>query len=376
MGNIRIKYLVIKRSKRRDLYYWQPKSEYLILGQWVKCPFPARRIARESGKLEDACTEAAKLNEHLQAWRAGEAKTSEPVKGSVHWLAVKYYQDEMYLSLAAKSQKEYRRQLEKNIFPVFADIPCEKVSRQQARAFYHELRPKPREAQYAVMVARRLFQFGRNIGAVSENPFTEIGVKKPPLRGMVWSDEQIEAFKTAALAMNRRSMWLAMVIGGTIGTDTSTTRLLAWENYDGETLRYARRKTGVRVAIPLKGLPALKAALNETKIKQGKGGDGEIIINEITGKAYTEYNFNHVFREVADKAAIPKELQFKDLRRTAVVKLALAGCTNLEIASFTGWEPKYCEQIIKHYLPTNAEVAGNAIEKLLLYQPLKMKGNS
>jgi len=376
VGKIRIKYLVIKRSKRRDLYYWQPKQSYLILGQWVKCPFPAQRIARESGKLEDACIEAAKLNEHLQAWRAGEVKSREPIKGSVHWLATKYYQDEMYLVLSAKSQKEYRRQLEKNILPVFEDIPCEKVSRQQARAFYHELRHKPRDAQYAVMVARRLFHFGRNIGVVAENPFTEMGVKKPKLRELLWSDEQIEAFKTSALVMNRRSMWLTMVIGATIGTDTSTTRLLAWENYDGKTLRFSRRKTGVRVAIPLQNLPSLNKALNTTKINQEGGGQNEIIINEITGKAYTEFNFNHVFREVADSAGIPKDLQFKDLRRTAVVKLALAGCTNLEIASFTGWEPKYCEQIIKHYLPTNSEVAGNAIEKLLLYQPLKMKGNS
>jgi hypothetical protein len=72
-----------------------------------------------------------------------------------------------------------------------------------------------------------------------------------------------------------------------------------------------------------------------------------------------------VFREVADDAGIPKDLQFKDLRRTAVGKLHKAGCEILEIAAIVGWTPAYCTQIIRHYFTDTGETAGNAIEKLV-----------
>lgn len=359
MGIIRVKYLVPKRRKGRDMFYWQPKAKYFVAGEWVKCPFKAKRLARDTDNAEDAAIEAKALNEHLAAWQQG-LESPSPAKFSVHWLATEFYKDEMYLSLSKKSQREYKRIIEKEILSIFVDIPCKEVTRLQARAFYHALRSKPRLAEYTMMVARRLFHYGRNIGVIQENPFTEMGVKRVKPREQIWSDEQINAFLAKALEMGKRSMWLSMLIGSTIGTDTSTTRLLAWSNYDGKALRYARGKTGVKVAIPLLELQMLKAAIDATPRSAT-----QVIVSESTNKPYSEFHFCDVFRQVANAADIPKELQFKDLRRTAVVKLALAGCSVPEIASITGWEPKYCTQIIRHYLPTTQEAAGNAIAKLV-----------
>jgi integrase len=62
-------------------------------------------------------------------------------------------------------------------------------------------------------------------------------------------------------------------------------------------------------------------------------------------------------------------LTFHDLRGTAVVTLARAGCTEVEIYSITGHKPGDVQAILTaHYLPRDAEVAGNAIAKLNRYK--------
>ena len=58
-----------------------------------------------------------------------------------------------------------------------------------------------------------------------------------------------------------------------------------------------------------------------------------------------------------------------DLRGTAVVTFARAGCNEVEIYSITGHKPSDVRAILTaHYLPRDAEVVGNAIAKLNRYK--------
>jgi len=69
-------------------------------------------------------------------------------------------------------------------------------------------------------------------------------------------------------------------------------------------------------------------------------------------------------------------LTFHDLRGTAVVTLARAGCNEVEIYSITGHKPSDVQAILTaHYLPRDAEVAGNAIAKLNRYRRGDQKGD-
>jgi len=66
-----------------------------------------------------------------------------------------------------------------------------------------------------------------------------------------------------------------------------------------------------------------------------------------------------------DDAGRNSRLTFHDLRGTAVVTLARAGCNEVEIYSITGHKPSDVQAILTaHYLPRDAEVARNAIAKL------------
>ena len=60
-------------------------------------------------------------------------------------------------------------------------------------------------------------------------------------------------------------------------------------------------------------------------------------------------------------------LTFHDLRGSAVVRLALAGATVPEIATFTGHSLKDVEAILDaHYLGRDVQLAENALRKLEL----------
>jgi hypothetical protein len=69
-------------------------------------------------------------------------------------------------------------------------------------------------------------------------------------------------------------------------------------------------------------------------------------------------------------------LTFHDLRGTAVVTLARASCNEVEIYSVTGHKPGDVQAILTtHYLPRDAEVAGNAIAKLNQYRAARGEQN-
>ena len=81
-----------------------------------------------------------------------------------------------------------------------------------------------------------------------------------------------------------------------------------------------------------------------------------------------ESGFQSAWGKATARAGI-EGLTFHDLRGTAVVWLARAGCNVVEIYSITGHKPGDVQAILTaHYLPQDGEVAANAIAKLNTYR--------
>jgi len=131
---------------------------------------------------------------------------------------------------------------------------------------------------------------------------------------------------------------------------------LPWSAYDGSVIKVRQRKTGEYVPIPV--ADALKAALDAAP-KQSP-----IMLTNSNGKPWSESGFQGAWGKATMRAGI-RGLTFHDLRGTAVVTLARAGCNEVEIYSITGHKPSDVQAILTaHYLPRDAEVARNAIAKL------------
>jgi hypothetical protein len=73
-------------------------------------------------------------------------------------------------------------------------------------------------------------------------------------------------------------------------------------------------------------------------------------------------------KAIAEKHGIDRNLEFRDLRRTAVVHLGRAGCTVPEIAAITGHSLTVTQAILEDYLPRDSEMAAAAMKKLKRYR--------
>ena len=91
---------------------------------------------------------------------------------------------------------------------------------------------------------------------------------------------------------------------------------------------------------------------------------GTTILTSTDKKAWTSDGFRASWRKACQKAGIIG-LTFNDLRGTAVTRLALAGCTEAEIATITGHSLRDIHSILDaHYLHRDPALADSAIRKL------------
>jgi integrase len=133
---------------------------------------------------------------------------------------------------------------------------------------------------------------------------------------------------------------------------------LPWSAYDGTHIRLRQSKKGRRVVIPVGAL--LKAALDAAaKTKQGP-----LILVSSAGRPWTEASFKSAWSRACADAGVTG-VTFHDLRGTAITRLALAECTEIEIAAITGHSLRDVNRVLDaHYIHRDPELAESAIRKL------------
>ncbi len=359
MGNLKIRHLVRKPQKSHALYYWQPSRTLRRAG------FMTRRL---SNSLPEAVAQAEALNAEADAWRAGaDGPTIQP--GTLPWLVREYRRNPRYIGLAPKTQRSYEQALarieawsERARHPPLASLRPKIVE-----DFYTTMyAATPAMANAVLRVLRILSKFAVFLEAVERDFTAEVKLKGRPPRQVVWLDEQVEAFRSTARAQGRDSLALAVLLGANLGQREGDLLTLPWSAYDGQSIELRQGKTGALVSVP--AVEELRQALDRAPRKSP-----QIIVSETTGRPYREDNFRHVFADIRAAAGLDG-LQFMDLRRTAVVWLAEAGCEIYEISAITGHSLKHTVAILEVYLPRNAAMARNAIAKLSEYRNRRIVG--
>lgn len=350
MPKFKIRYLVIRRMKGHDLYYWRPKKKYMVEGG-----FMVQRLAESTNRLEDAIIEAGKYNAELDAWRRGEQQGGLS-EGTVAWVSNQYQKDDLFTNLAVVTQKEYTRYL-KIIENTLGNIPVQNISRKTAKLLYSAYKDKSRTAQLLAAVARILFNFAeKDLELIDKNPFAKMRIKTSKPRTQIWEAIDMQKVADQAIAIKRPSVALALYMGAYTGQRQGDILKCNWNQYNGKKIKVKQSKTGALVDVPV--TKALKAMLDSAPRTST-----QIITSEETGRPYKSYDFRHLFREVAKLTDIKQDLQYRDLRRTAVLRLGEAGCTIGEIAAVTGHSIEECQKIMDTYLQPNSKMAENAIKK-------------
>jgi hypothetical protein len=376
------------------LYYWQPNKRLRRAG------FKPVALGRDINKLEGL---AKPLNVRVEAWRRGEdddAGLPPPVPGTIPHLIHVYQKSEDYLDKRPKTRQGYDRCLEilrqwsaKARHPLLATL-----TRKGLRELHKTLRwpqgepcgreegcpasriclagrntPCPPEqlpnANAVMRVASILFGVGIDEGFITTNPGKALKLPGVDGRDQVWPDEVIDAFCATAIIKGRRSMALAVRMGADFGQRED----------DILKMHRGHRKGGVMRIIEIPILPELGRMLDETAKEATV-----YVISEETGRPYKADNFRHLFAEIRAEAGIDDialrhgmegGLLYMDLRRTAVVHLAYAGCTVPEIAAITGHSITRTEAILEVYLPRDSAMAASAIAKLDAWRRAKVSSN-
>lgn len=199
----------------------------------------------------------------------------------------------------------------------------------------------------------RILSWSLNRGLIGNNPCERGGRLYNSGRSEeIWTDADEAAFLHSAPSHLHLPLLLALWTGQRQGDLLR----LPWSAYDGSHIRLRQSKGGKRVVIPV-GAP-LKAALDAMSKRS------TIILINSEGTPWTSDGFRASWGKAAKRAGIAG-LTFHDLRGTAVTRLAIAGCTEPEIATITGHSLRDERSILDaHYLHRDPALAESAIRKL------------
>lgn len=212
-----------------------------------------------------------------------------------------------------------------------------------------------RQADYAWSVLARILSWALDRGLILANPCERGGrLYRAERQDKVWTNDDEKRF----LASAPPHLHLPLILALWTGQRQGDLLRLTWFAYDGERIRLQQGKTGARVVIPV-GSP-LKAALDALPRT-----DSTILLNS-EGRPWTGDGFRSSWGKACRAAGITG-LTFHDLRGTAVSRLALAGCSEAEIATLTGHSLRDVRSILDaHYLNRDPALALEAIRKLEL----------
>lgn len=356
MANIKVKYLIKKSSG----YYWQPSTRLRQLG------WESRKLA---DTLEAAIAEARRINEELEKWRLGKNEiTQVPVINSMNGLIASYKKSKNYRKLRENTRSDYDYRLEL-IAKWAGEVPVDAITRKAVQNLWERLAKKSEyKANATIRILRLLLNYAIFMGDLQVNPAARPGLISIPPRDVVWETEEVFAAVEAADALGYFDMGTAILAAAFLAQRLADILKLNTRDYQNGCFLVRQNKTNAYIAVPVH--PILKQRLEAYRNRPGL-----IIQSDITGGQYTRSAFNHRFRQIREEAAKKqpsiKRCKFLDLRRTAIVRLAEAGCTEAQISAVSGHKIDTCRRILETYLPRNAIMAQAAIEKYTAYLPLR-----
>jgi len=296
--------------------------------------------------------------EFIASYNEAAAQKIKTPAGCLLSLLQAYQSSDDFRQLAERTREDYAGIIEKIIEPEYSDFPLSALADKRTRGIFLEWRDtlalkSRRQADYAWTVLARVLSWSKDRGRISVNPCERGGrIYRGSRAEKIWTADDEAAF----LKFSPTHLHLPLLLALWTGQRQGDLLRLLWSAYDGTHIRLKQSKTSSRVVIPV-GAP-LKTALDRAAKRS------TIILTTIDGKPWTLDGFRASWRKACARAGIAG-LTFNDLRGTAVTRLALAECTEAEIATITGHSLRDVRSILDaHYLHRDPALAESAIRKL------------
>ncbi len=297
---------------------------------------------------------AARLNADRDARRVARQQPS----GTVAWVIGQYRETDRFTRLAPNTLRGYQRWLDV-IETIWGTLEIADITRQVCIHWIDLYKSQPASQKLAAAVLYNVLAEAQYHGLVgAANPAGRLRLSASNRRAEVWSPEDRAAWTDTARA-HRHAKALAIYFALLEYTAQRPVDVLAmrWENYDGKRIELVQQKTGKLVRVPVHH--ELRAIMNE---------DVRHIAGPIVGLGLTLAR--KLFAEVSAVAGI-EGLQARDLRRTACVRLAEAGCTAIEIAAISGHSIERTTQILETYVPRTEAMGAAAMARWERNEPTR-----
>lgn len=378
MATYTIQYLTTRPGRHgATRHYWQPSAALKKAG-WQMVIL---------GTDEAAAIKAAqRLNEQVADWkktgaasrpgaRARAAVKAHVSRGTVGAI-IQAYRDRRLPDLAPNTRHTYGGCL--SIIEGWAgDAPVASITRKRVQAFKEGLAkpatpggpPRLTRAASTMRVLRTLFHWAVNEDLMADNPAAGARVATPPPRDQIWPDHAIDAMVAAADHAGNASIGTAIMLAAFIGQREDDILKLQWSQWKEGRIRLRQGKT--RRWVEVRARPALRLRL-DAMAEANRARPVvtmSILLRESDGKPYPAHYFQSEFRRikalaVAAGCADLEGLQYRDLRRTCIVRLAEAGIELPNIAAISGHQIESCKRILETYMPRTTKMADAAIDQV------------
>jgi hypothetical protein len=326
----RIRYVTRRKNRSGQRWYWQRRGHPLT-------------------RLPDDPIERIAMGQRLNA--AADATTPiEAARGTVGWVIERYRESDEYRELSSGTVAYYKRYL-REIEALGVTLPFTAFTRRAVVDFIesYETRPQRRKA---TAVLKNLFKIARYHGIVTTDETAGLRNKMNRPRDRIWSDDEIERWLAVADTEDPHMTTVFLLLQYTAQRPGDSLRM-TWPRYTGSSIRLRQQKTGALLDVPLH--PVLREHLDGL-LRNG------LMIVEYRGRPVNYINFNARFRRIAQRSGV--DAQARDLRRTAMIRMAEAGATTPQIASVSGHSIDTTQKILDTYLPRNRDLAEVAITRL------------
>jgi integrase len=320
--------------------------------------FAVHYYAWRGGPKIDADPQSPEFIAQFRAFTAAR-DTRLPASNTMQGLIDAYLITSDFTDLAPATAKEYRRYIQM-IELEFGDMPIAAINMPSVRGVFLDWRDKvakrgKRTADLAFAVLSRVMSWAYNRRKIIANPCERPGrLHSAGRAASVWDAESLTALFTKASA----AVALPCIIAKETGQRQGDILKLTWAAFDGDFIRLRQSKRGRHVTIPV--THELRAALDAAKAVR----KGLTICATSRGTAWTSDGFKTSFGKARAAAGVTG-LTFHDFRGTAVLQLALSGCSVPEIATITGHSLKDVEAMLDgHYLSRDRALGESAIAKL------------
>jgi integrase len=319
------------------------------------CTYHYNSHTRESYGTDPAIAEA-----RFADWEAKRVPGCPMGRPTLDDAIVAYYESDTFLKDIKPGTRALYRVYAEQLRASMGNAQLDTIDTEAVKALQKKLKDQPSKCYQTLAVLQTVFSHATGMRPKlfdGPNPVSGIKRVKSAPRTQIWTPEQIDAL----LAVLRPSLRLAALL--LLYTAQRPSDVLAMTRgqvieRDGKLLITLRQqKTGTLVAVPVSR--HLESALRD-RLADPSGG--LMLVPSPTGLLWLRRNFSRAWNIAQRKAGLPP-LQRRDLRRTAVVNLALAGCTVPDIQSITGHHTSTIHDMLKTYLPQRVEVALGAMAK-------------